>query len=192
MDNLLGGGAGYEALGGLTNFASLADGAACAAWLCITPSWCTYVIACAGYAVAAVGLGAELVAPPAAPRLRVLEQPATAATRLRDDGAAGVGPDGSTGDALSRLKASRAAARSLAVTTTDGAAGSAVPPLPSAPLGRAAETYAEKRAAAAQRALEIAASRRAEAAAAEARAIAELPELEQLHRLSLARDRATR
>ena len=36
MDNLLGGGAGYEALGGLTNFASLADGAACAAWLCIT------------------------------------------------------------------------------------------------------------------------------------------------------------
>ena len=31
--NLLGGGAGYEALGGLTNFASLADGAARAAWL---------------------------------------------------------------------------------------------------------------------------------------------------------------
>jgi hypothetical protein len=26
VDNLLGGGAGYEALGGITNFASLADG----------------------------------------------------------------------------------------------------------------------------------------------------------------------
>ena len=133
--------------------------------------------------------------PPAAPRLRASEQPASAATRLRGEGAAGMVPDSSVqmaGGALSRLKASRAAARSHAVTTTDGAAGPAVPPPPSPPPGRVAETYAEKRAAAAQRASEIAASRRAEAAAEEAKAIAELPELEQLHRLSLARDRAAR
>ena len=210
VDNLLGGGAGYEALGGITSFSSLADGAALPKRPCcrVLPRQRGSDLSnCAGYEVAALGLGAELMSPPAAPRLP--EQLAPRATgesnsagagiqpefgmRVEGKGAgAGVASDSASGGALSRLKASRAAARSLAATAADGPAGAAAPPPPSPPASDTAESYAERRRAAAKHASELAAARRAAAEAAEARAIAELPELEQLHRLSLARDRAAR
>jgi len=175
VDNLLGGGAGYEALGGVTSFASLADGAcsfASVQWPGLSS------IQNAGYERAALGLGAEQPPLPAVSRLRSSEP--QAAVVIGEDA------DGTRGGPLFKLKAARAAARSRASSAEPP------PPSPPPPPWREAESYAEKRSAAAERASEVAAARRVAAEAAEARAIAELPELEQLHRLSLARDRAGR
>lgn len=153
----------------------------------LVPELSTNILFCAEYERAAVGLGAEQLPPPLA-MSRALPSQAHAARLRTEDNAAARGFPG--GDALSKLKAARA--RSRSAVASDGASASEEPPAPSPPPRSAAESYAEKRRAAALRASVLAAARRAAAQAAEAKAIAELPELEQLHLLSLARDRAAK
>jgi hypothetical protein len=106
----------------------------------------------------------------------------------------GVTPAASGGDALAKLKAARAAARSRPLS-----ADAAPPPPPqleppppppqdaAAPPPSAAQSYAARKRAAAEHAASLAQARRDAAAAREAEEIAKLPELEQLHRLSLRR-----
>lgn len=159
VDNLTGGGAAYEALGGVTDFASLADGVD-------RPQRELPFTRAAGRL--------QREAPAQAARLMAAADTPTADER----GAAGAGGTG-VASSLARLKEQRRGGAGRG-------AGKDPPAEPGRTLS-AAEQYAAKKRAAMERAAQIKAEREAARAAAEQEELAGMSELDQLHRLSLRR-----